>query len=201
MVKSISQLVLLSLVFGACVMFSAAVSAETPTADANAGRELYKIAGGYGCGVCHGKVGDGGGQAGGRVRGATTELFNTALAIQPTMMLLVNALDAQNRADLVAYLESLALMPLVTMAYDGMAYDGMAWTIVQEPASKGQTVQLLVFNDSFEDLTLDLSAFGLASLVVAPMETQVVDWIAETGSYFLPDDSLFVVSEELVCIH
>ena len=115
MVKSISQLVLLSLVFGACVMFSAAVSAETPTADANAGRELYKIAGGYGCGVCHGKVGDGGGQAGGRVRGATTELFNNALAIQPTMMLLVNALDAQNRADLVAYLESLALMPLVTM--------------------------------------------------------------------------------------
>jgi len=82
-----------------------------------------------------------------------------------------------------------------------MVYSGLAWTTVQESACKGQTVQLLVYNDSFEDLTIDLSTFGLAPMVVSPIENQVIDWIAETGSYFLPDDRLFVVGEELVCTH
>ena len=82
-----------------------------------------------------------------------------------------------------------------------MVYSGLAWTTVQESACKGQTVQLLVYNDSFEDLTIDLSTFGLAPMVVSPIENQVIDWIAETGSYFLPDDRLFVVGEELVCAH
>lgn len=197
MQKAINKWVWLGLVLGSFVsFFASADTTETPIPDPNAGRELYKIAGGYGCGVCHGVVGNGGGQAGGRIRGATTELFDEALGILPTMMLLVNVLDAQDRANLVGYLESLADIPLVEMAYDGMS-----WTIVQEAAAKGQTVQLLVYNDSFEDLTVELQDFGLAPIVVAPMETQVMEWAAETGSYFLPDNSLFVVSEDLVCIH
>lgn len=166
--------------------------AEDPTA----GRELYKIAGGYGCGVCHGPVANGGGQAGGPIRGATREQFDKALAEQPTMMLLVNALDEQNLSDLSSYLMLLEDMPLVEMTFDGIS-----WTITQAPINQDQLVQFVIFNDGFSELGVDLTEFGLGEMTIAPMDTAIVEWVSVAGSYFLPDDSLLVVSDQAVCIH
>jgi|GEM_PF-884392 cytochrome c553 len=166
--------------------------AEDPTV----GRELYKVAGGYGCGVCHGPVANGGGQAGGPIRGATREQFDKALAEQPTMKLLVNALDEQNLSDLSSYLMLLADMPLVELTFDDVS-----WTITQAPINQDQIVQFVLFNDGFSDLQVDLTGFGLDEVTIAPMDTAIVEWVAVAGSYFLPDDSLLVVSDQAVCVH
>lgn len=152
------------------------------------GRELYLTAGGYGCGVCHGPVANGGGQAGGRIRGATLEDLNKALAEQPTMQLLVNELSQKDITDLSHYLESLAQIPLMEMVYTDMG-----WRITQEPIGKGQTVQMVVYNDSFVDLPLNLPDFGFASTTVLPLDTLVLEWISVAGTYLLPDNELLVV--------
>lgn len=164
--------------------------------DPSAGRALYEIAGGYGCGVCHGPVANGGGQAGGPIRGASRELFDKALAEQPTMIPLVNALDEQALSDLSSYLMLLADMPLVELTYNGLS-----WTTTQMPINQDQVVQFVLFNDGFSDLSVDMTGFGLDVITVAPMDTTVVEWVSVAGSYFLPDNSLLVVSEQAVCMH
>jgi cytochrome c553 len=155
------------------------------------GRDLYLSAGGYGCGVCHGPVANGGGQAGGFIRGASREAFDKALVEQPTMQLLVNTLSQDNIADLSRYLESLAQIPLLEMVYSDPG-----WRITQQPVSKGQTLQIVVYNDSFADLVLDLQSFGFASTTITPLDTLVLEWIAEAGIFLLPDNGLLVVPEE-----
>ena len=166
--------------------------AETPSP----GRDLYLTAGGYGCSVCHGPVANGGGQAGGPIRGATREALDKALAEQPTMQKLGNALSLDNIADLSRYLESLAQVPLVELVYSDLG-----WTITQESVAKGQTVQIVVFNNSFGDLALNLQPFGFAPTTITPLDTLVLVWIAEVGTFSLPDNGLLVVSSEQVCMH
>ena len=95
------------------------------------GRDLYLTVGGYGCGVCHGPVANGSGQAGGAIRGATREAFDKALAEQPTMQLLGNVLSQDNMVDLSRYLESLAKIPLVELVYTDLG-----WSITQESVTK-----------------------------------------------------------------
>lgn len=160
------------------------------------GRELYLTVGGYGCGVCHGPVANGGGQAGGPIRGATRESLDKALAEQPTMQLLVNELSQDDIADLSRYLESLAQIPLVELVYSDSG-----WTTTQQPITKGQTVQMVVFNDSFGDLEIDLQTFGFAPTTITALDTQVLEWKAEAGTFFLPDNGLLVVPKEGVCTH
>ena len=160
------------------------------------GRDLYLKAGGYGCIVCHGPVANGGGQAGGAIRGSTRQALDKALAEQPTMQLLVNALSQDNIADLSSYLESLALVPLVELMYSDSG-----WAVTQEPIAKGQTVQMVVFNDSFTDLALDLQAFGIEPTIVTPLDTRILEWVAEAGTFMLPDNGLLVVPSEDICIH
>ena len=160
------------------------------------GRDLYLKAGGYGCIVCHGPVANGGGQAGGAIRGSTRQALDKALAEQPTMQLLVNALSQDNIADLSSYLGSLAQIPLVELVYSDSG-----WTITQAPVVKGQTVQMVVFNNSFADLALDLQAFGFSPTTVTPLDTLVLEWIAEAGSFFLPDNGLLVVPSDDICVH
>ena len=160
------------------------------------GRDLYLTAGGYGCSVCHGPVANGGGQAGGSIRGATREALDKALVQQPTMQKLVNVLSEENIADLSRYLESLEKIPLLEMVYSDKG-----WNVTQEPVSKGQTTQIVAFNDSFSDLELDLQTLGFAPTTITPLDTLVLEWIAEAGTFFLPDQGLLVVSAEEVCIH
>jgi len=160
------------------------------------GRDLYLTAGGYGCSICHGPVANGGGQAGGPIRGKNREALDKALKEQPTMQLLVDALSEDNIADLSRYLELLAQIPLVELVYNDMG-----WTITQEPVTRGQTVQIVVFNDSFVDLALDLPALGFAPTTVTPLDTLVLEWVAEAGTFFLPDNELLVVATEDICIH
>ena len=160
------------------------------------GRDLYLTAGGYGCGVCHGPVANGGGQAGGPIRGATREALDKALTEQPTMQLLVDELSRDNIADLSRYLELLAQIPLVELVYSDLG-----WTITQEPVARGQTVQMVVFNDSFGDMALDLQDFGFAPTTITALDTLVLEWIAEPGTFFLPDNGLLVVPAEDICIH
>ena len=166
------------------IIFSAVAIAEV----ASPGRDLYFTAGGYGCGVCHGPVANGGGQAGGPIRGATLEDLNKALVEQPTMQLLVNELSQSNIADLSRYLESLAQIPLMEMVYTDMG-----WRITRQPVGKGQTVQMIVYNDSFVDLPLNLHDFGFAPTTVIPLDTVVLEWTAMTGAYRLPDNELLIV--------
>jgi len=160
------------------------------------GRDLYLKAGGYGCIVCHGPVANGGGQAGGAIRGATRQALDKALAEQPTMQLLVNSLSQDNIADISSYLESLALVPLVELVYSDSG-----WAITQEPIAKGQNVQMVVFNNSFTDLALDLQTFGIEPTTVTPLDTRILEWVAEAGTFFLPDSGLLVVPSEDICIH
>jgi len=160
------------------------------------GRDLYLTAGGYGCGVCHGPVANGGGQAGGPIRGATREALDKALAEQPTMQLLVDTLSQDNISYLSRYLESLAQIPLVELVYSDLG-----WTITQEPVARGQTVQMVVNNDSFGDLVLDMPAFGFAPTTVTPLDTLVLEWVAEAGTFFLPDNELLVVPTADICLH
>ena len=160
------------------------------------GRELYLTAGGYGCAVCHGPVANGGGQAGGAIRGATREALEKALAEQPTMQLLVNVLGQDDISEISRYLESLAQVPLIELVYSDQG-----WAIKQEIVAKGQTVQMVAFNNSFTDLELNLADFGFAPTSIAPLDTLVLEWLAEPGTYFLPDKGMLLVSAEEVCIH
>ena len=182
MIAAIKLLIWLGATIGTLAM------AQAP----GSGRDLYLTAGGYGCGVCHGPVANGNGQAGGAIRGATREAFEKALAEQPTMQLLGNALSLDNIADLSRYVESLGQIPLLELVYTDLG-----WSITQESVAKGQTVQMVVFNDSFDDLALDLQAFGFAPTTISPMDTLVLEWIAEAGTFFLPDNGLLAVPAEV----
>jgi cytochrome c553 len=155
------------------------------------GRELYVSAGGYGCGICHGPVANGGGQAGGPIRGATREALVKAFAGQPTMQLLGNTLSQDDITELSRYLESLAQVPLVELVYSDQG-----WSITQESIAEGQFVQMVVFNNSLSDLALNLETFGFAQTSIAPLDTLVLEWIAEAGTYILPDKMPLVVSAE-----
>jgi hypothetical protein len=109
------------------------------------------------------------------------------------MQLLGNSLSLDNIADISRYLESLGKIPLVDLVYN----DRVGWNITQEPVAKGQTVQMVVFNDSFNDLALDLQAFGFAPTTISPMDTLVLEWIAEAGTFFLPGNRLLAVPAEV----
>lgn len=160
------------------------------------GRDLYLKAGGYGCVVCHGPVANGAGQVGGPIRGATREALDKALTEQPTMQLLVNALSREDIGAIAGYLESLAQIPLLELVYTDQG-----WSSKQELVSKGQTVQIVVFNNSFAQLEFKLPDFGFAPTSIAPLDTLVLEWVAEPGTYFMPDKSMLLVSAEEVCIH
>ena len=84
---------------------------------------------------------------------------------------------------------------------DPAPYTDLGWTIEQAPVAKGQTVQMVVFNNSFGDLELDLQAFGFAPTIITPLDTVVLEWVAEAGTFFLPDNGLLVVSSEDICTH
>ena len=142
--------------------------------------QLYNTAGGYGCTACHGKYAHGGGYVGGNIRGATREQLDNALQTEPTMLLLAEVLDENKRNLLSSYLTGLAAKPL------------LEWRIGESAASKtakvkvGDELQLVIFNGTFERLTLDLSPLGGAqNYQIEAYDTQAINWTAKEGRYFL----------------
>ena len=141
--------------------------------------QLYNTVGGYGCSACHGKYAHGGGYVGGNIRGATREQLDRALKTEPTMLLLAKVLDENKRNTLVEYLTSLSEMKLLEWRI-GEA----STTVVQVKAE--QRIQFVLFNGTFDTLSLDLSPIGAVNAYeIEAYDTQAITWIPKIGHYLL----------------
>ena len=145
---------------------------------ATSAEQLFKTAGGYGCTACHGKYAHGGGFVGGNIRGATREKLDIAFKTEPTMLLLATVMDDNKRNALVEHLASLSKMQL------------LEWRIGESTTTKVVTVkadhraQLVLFNGTFDTLSLDLSALGAAhNYQIKAYDTQAITWIPKAGRY------------------
>lgn len=128
------------------------------------GAQLYREAGGYGCGVCHGPLGDGGGQAGGYIRGATLDALNNSLETNDPMKPLSTVLDAQQRQQLASYLAMLGQRPLAVAHYTESGWQGLF-----QPIAPGQSIDLLLYNTTFEQVDIDLGPIGLGVVSIDPL--------------------------------
>jgi hypothetical protein len=148
--------------------FAAAISPE----------QLFNTAGGYGCTACHGKYAHGGGFVGGNIRETTRKKLDVALETQPTMLLLAEVLDENKRNALIDHLASLSEMQL------------LEWRIGESTETKvvkakvGHSVQLVLFNGTFDTLILNLSALGAdKNYQIKAYDTQAITWIPKAGRY------------------
>lgn len=137
------------------------------SADNREGERLYREAGGYGCAVCHGQVGDGAGQAGGYIRGATLEQLNESLLTNDPMKPLSAVLTDQDRTNLAGYLSELAKRPLISARYENGEWRGQA-----EAWDAGDDVDLVLYNATFDVVVVD---FPLLSepVELVPLGTHV----------------------------
>ena len=135
------------------------------------GETLYRNAGGYGCQVCHGLYAHGGNQAGGNIRGATELQLIEALSKQPDMQLLTQVLSKSDIHFIANYLEFLGDTPMVELHFKGEE-----WQVREEKYQPGDLVQLVIFNESFTQQILDLSAIELGEIPVGAMETTGILW-------------------------
>lgn len=135
-------------------MFLCWALAGLASADVSNGERIYRTAGGYGCGVCHGQVGDGAGQAGGLIRGATLDQLNDSLLNNDPMKPLSTVLSDRDRLDLSLYLADLAKRPLISARYENGEWTGQAETWLA-----GDRVDLVLYNATFESITVDFPVF------------------------------------------
>jgi hypothetical protein len=151
--------------------------------------QLFNTAGGYGCIACHGKYAHGGGFVGGNIRGKTRIQLDIALETQPTMLLLAEVLDEGKRSVLTAHLASLAELQLLEWRI------GESTSTTTVKAKAGQRVQLVLFNGTFETLSLDLSTVGNAkNYQVNALDTQAIIWTPKAGRYPLSfNNELFII--------
>ena len=150
------------------------------------GRQLYLSAGGYGCQVCHGLVAHGAGQAGGAIRGANLQALRTSLESNAPMQPLLAVLPMEKQQILAAYLLSLADIPLLQLTFDQAQ-----WSLQAENFVSGQTVELVLYNGSFDSQTLDLSSLGLGTIEVAPLATESYRAVVQQDRLSLSDGKLF----------
>jgi hypothetical protein len=150
--------------------------------------QIYNTAGGYGCSACHGKYAHGGGFAGGNIRGATREQLDNALETESTMLLLAEVLDENKRNALVDYLATLSEMQLLEWRI------GESATTVAN-VKAGQRIQLVLFNSTFETLSLDLSAINsLKNYQIEAYDTKAITWIPKVGRYsFSSENEHFII--------
>lgn len=135
-------------------------------ADVAAGEQLYKTAGGFGCAVCHGLLGEGAGQAGGYIRGTSLQALNDSLLTNPPMQPLSGVLSDADRATLVEFLKALAQRPLLSAKYQ----DGQ-WQGEMEPWENGDTIDLVLYNTTFDTVELQLPKVSNNAIVIAPLAT------------------------------
>jgi cytochrome c553 len=133
------------------------------------GKDLYSTAGGYGCAVCHGPVGDGAGQAGGYIRGATLEQLQQSLENNAPMKPLASLFSEGDLKALSSYLGGLAETPLVNLIYSD---DG--WSGNFEPWQPGQVIDMVVYNATFESVVIDLNNLEIGSIELAPLQRLAV---------------------------
>lgn len=151
------------------MLSSTAVWANEPLTPELSGKALYLNAGGYGCAVCHGPVGDGAGQAGGYIRGATVEQLRQSLADIAPMQPLTALFSDEDLDALGNYLTSLALTPLINLTYTENGWNGN-----YEPWQPGQSVDVVLYNATFETKAVNLSSIGVSELELAPLERMAV---------------------------
>ena len=149
--------------------------------DLTEGKRLYFESGGYGCVVCHGLVAEGGGQAGGFIRGANLEALNRSLADNDPMKPLASVLSSADRQSIIAYLRSLGEIPLVQLRFE----NGQ-WTAIAQPLQSGQIAELIAYNASFESQEINLSALGLGSLKLPALGSDSRQWQANNTTFSLP---------------
>ncbi len=149
-------------------------AASNPTFEA--GEQLFRTAGGYGCSACHGLFANGGGNVGGNIRGKTLEDINSSLTNEPTMQLLASSLSDNDKENLAFYLKALGQINLVEWTIDENPMNTTVSIMPDEPA------QLVIFNKTFEaiDLNLPESSFE-HSLQLAPYETKALEWQPNEG--------------------
>lgn len=172
-------------VFIMALCSSAAIAETTVTH----GQQVYLSAGGYGCQVCHGQVGHGAGQVGGYIRGASLDELINSLTSQPEMQLLGDVLSANDVQSLSDYLIALGNTPLVTVVYDQDQWIGQ-----HEELTVGQTVQMVIYNSSFESQSIDLTSLGLDVPTIEPLATQVFTWSVKSIPLSLPQVSTFTLT-------
>ncbi len=141
-----------------------------------AGEQLFRTAGGYGCSACHGLFANGGGNIGGNIRGKTLEDINNSLTNEPTMQLLASSLSDNDKENLAFYLKTLGQINLVEWTIEENPMNTTVSVMPDEPA------QLVIFNKTFEtiDLNLPESIFE-HSLQLAPYETKALEWQPNEG--------------------
>lgn len=162
------------------ILVSILLTLLSPFALANTpfSEQLYNTVGGYGCAACHGKYAHGGGYVGGDIRGATREKLDNALNTEPTMLLLADVLDENMRNALIHYLTSLSEMQLVE------------WRVGESNTTKvvkikvGMPAQLVIFNATFDTLSLDLSNLNASKYYqIEAYDTQAITWTPKVGRY------------------
>ncbi len=163
------------------VLIGLLISTVQAEPDSTEGKRLYFESGGYGCVVCHGLVAEGGGQAGGFIRGAALDTLNSSLAENEPMKPLASVLTAENRADIIAYLQSLSLIPLVQLRYENNQ-----WTALAEPLQIGQVAELIAYNATFETQSLDLTMLGLGIVQLPALGSESYRWVAKDSEFDLP---------------
>ncbi|MDG3084995.1 hypothetical protein P7F88_02365 [Vibrio hannami] len=158
----------------AALTFSNISGAESPLSFSQ-GEELFRTAGGYGCSTCHGLFATGSGNVGGNIRGKTLKEINTVLDTEPTMKLLSEALDEQDRQLLALYLGDLGGIPSIE------------WVIEDKPTTltvsieQGKESELVVFNKVLQTLSLSLPNISTDPLTINPYETKAIRWVPEIG--------------------
>jgi cytochrome c553 len=159
--------------------------AQAEQTSLEAGQRLYFESGGYGCAVCHGLGAEGGGQAGGDIRGASLERLNQSLAENDPMKPLATVLSETDRQNLIDYLTDLAAIPLVQLTFENGQWSGLS-----EPLKVNQRAEIVLYNATFEEQAIDLSALGLGQITLQPLARDRRQWVAQTEQFSLPGVAL-----------
>jgi cytochrome c553 len=162
-------------------------------ADTETGKQLYLESGGYGCAVCHGVVAEGGGQAGGYIRGASLEALDMSLLSNDPMKPLAPTLTPEDRQNIVDYLQALKEKTLVTVRFENNEWTGHYEFANLESTGNplaGTAGDLVLYNATFEQVTVDLTSLGgeritLDALATVHWQWTIEDFFEETGMFKL----------------
>ncbi|MDB1125623.1 hypothetical protein [Vibrio algarum] len=171
-----------SIVCGVCLISVSVLASNGETAntvtpdstDIEKGQHLFRTAGGYGCSTCHGLYAQGGGNAGGNIRGKGLEALNLILEKEPTMVLLGPTLSADDRRRLSIYVTELGKLNLIE------------WTIENGVIHQNGNIvahksnQLVILNKTFNFIEFNFpKVISQTTVTINPYETLAFQWHAD----------------------